>query len=123
MKKVGVYVGIFLMIMTLIIFFVPNFGEPKTDIQYAKLGFLILSEVVFTGGFIFLSRANNTFLSAGITSAIVMYFIVNFLFVVTITKLTMLITFVSILNLVLLVLALVMINVNTHLDKKSKEIN
>lgn len=121
--RLSIYVGVLLMAITLIIFFVPNFGEEKTDMQYAKLGFLILSEAVVIASGIFLAKGKNTFLGAGLTAVMALYFIVNFLFIVTMNNINLLITCALVLNLMLVILVLVIVHANSQLDKKSKEIN
>ena len=121
--NLSIYIGAILITITLAIFFIPNFEEPRTLMQYAKLGFLLLSEVILTAGFIFYSKWKKTLLEASIVYSVIVYFMINFILVVRTDTLKTLVVFETILILSLLVLFLAIINIKSHISLKNKKID
>ena len=119
--KTVIGVGLIAILITLVIFFVPNFGEAKTEIEYAKLGVILFSELVVIFGLIFLSKDKSIFLNAGLTSSMVIYFILNMIGIFLVSKIELLIAVAATLFLILLAIFIVMLKVNSNLKEESEK--
>ena len=119
--KLVLSVGSIIIAITLIIFFVPNFGDAKTELQYAKLISVLVSEIVVILGYLYLSKGRTVFVNAGLSSMLLVYFVINLVLSLLVSKIELLITFSSIVLLIVLAIALFITRADSHLIAESEE--
>ena len=113
----GVYIGAVLFALTLIIFFVPNSGTEKSEIEYAKLAGLLVPEAIMTFAFLFLAKKESPVLSKVISFSAIIYFALNAILVVILTTVAPIIVTMIALLIVFAVIFILMLNLNSKIEK------
>ena len=113
MKKAGgLYLGIGLIMMaiTLIIFFVPRMNELHLvgGVEWTKLGIILTSQIIFVVSLIVLSRSQSMFSIFTISTISTFWFIINLIVTLVIRTLEPLIIWTSVIFLIYVAILLIL---------------
>jgi len=102
--------GLILMAITLLIFFVPRMNElgEVSNLQWTKLGIVLASQVVLMLSLILLSRSKSMFLILSMSSFTSIWFIINLVVTLLVQTMQSLILWVSIIFLIYVAILLFM---------------
>jgi len=100
-KATGLYLGLglIMMVITLIIFFVPRMNELDlvTTLQWTKLGIILASQLVLFGSLILLSNSKSMFSIFTVSSFTTTWFLINLVLTLIINTMQSLIIWTSVL--------------------------
>ena len=112
-------VGLLVIAITLVIFFIPRIGDERETVEYIRLGFIIASQVIVMGVVLYTGSRGSVFLTAGLTSTMTLYFIINLVGILLLTSIPNIITFGIVLNLIVAIIVIVFVTANTILEKEA----
>lgn len=114
-------IGSLLVLLTLVVFLVPNMNKVIESIVYVKMSTVILSIIIGVLTAMYLLNKKGLFLFSGFLGTVIIYFILNIAIILLVNSILLIVTFHLVLDIIFLITVFSIVKANMYVNRNSNK--